>query len=125
MRRREFLKKTALAAFATPFWSSRSYARKISANDKLNLGIIGVANRAADNFSAVSSQNIVALCDVDDSIFVAHLKSVPLPKPTTISASFWIEKIWTQLSSAHPITSMLRPLLWPCAVVCMFIAKNL
>src|SRR5439155_21995692 len=66
MHRREFLKRTALAAAAMPLFSSLSYARKISPNEKLKLGIIGVANRAAANLEAVSSQNIVALCDVDD-----------------------------------------------------------
>jgi len=80
MRRREFLKKTALAAFATPLLSARSYARRISANDKLNLGIIGVANRAADNFAAVSSQNIVALCDVDDNYLRGASQKCPAAK---------------------------------------------
>ena len=65
MRRREFLKHTALTA-GTLLLGCQSYGRQSSANEKLNLGIIGVANRAASNLAAVSSQNIVALCDVDD-----------------------------------------------------------
>jgi len=38
--------------------------RRISPNEKLNLGIIGVGGRGADNINGVSSENIVALCDV-------------------------------------------------------------
>jgi predicted dehydrogenase len=41
--------------------------RKLSANERLNLGIIGVAGRGADNLAGVRSENIVALCDVDEN----------------------------------------------------------
>ena len=34
---------------------------------KINLGVIGVYNRAAANLAGVSGENIVALCDVDES----------------------------------------------------------
>ncbi len=67
MRRRKFLKQTSLSTVGIFLTGCLTSTRKISPNDKLNLGIIGVANRAAENFSAVSSQNIVALCDVDDT----------------------------------------------------------
>ena len=63
-----------------PLFSSRSYARKISPNEKLNLGIIGVANRAAANLEAVSSQNIVALCDVDDDYLRGASQKFPSAK---------------------------------------------
>src|SRR5687767_2241346 len=43
-----------------------AYARKLAANDKLNIGVIGVAGRGGENLNGVASQNIVALCDVDD-----------------------------------------------------------
>ncbi len=43
---------------------------KVSPNEKLNLGVIGVAGRGAENLRAVSSENITALCDVDEN----HLK---------------------------------------------------
>lgn len=36
-----------------------------SANDKLNIGVIGVGNRGASNIAEIKSENIVALCDVD------------------------------------------------------------
>ena len=41
--------------------------RRVSPNEKLDIGIIGAGGRGADNLSAVSSENIVALCDVSQS----------------------------------------------------------
>jgi predicted dehydrogenase len=38
-----------------------------SPNEKLNIGIIGVNNRGAANTGGVKSENIVALCDIDDN----------------------------------------------------------
>src|SRR5437879_5051790 len=78
--RRDFLKQTALAASGTLLLGCRSYGRKISANDKLNIGIIGVANRGAANFEGVASQNIVALCDVDDNYLRAAAQKYPSAK---------------------------------------------
>ncbi len=37
-----------------------------SPNEKLNIGIIGPGGRGAGNVAGVASQNIVAICDVDD-----------------------------------------------------------
>jgi predicted dehydrogenase len=69
VHRRRFLQETA--AVATTFYLSLPYARgdtnRISPNDRLNLGIIGVSNRGAANLKGVVSENIVALCDVDES----------------------------------------------------------
>jgi predicted dehydrogenase len=63
--RRSFLVHTGILA-ATPFFISRLGAAE-SANDKLNIGVIGTANRAGEDLAGVSSQNIVALCDIDDN----------------------------------------------------------
>lgn len=69
--RRQFLLRSTLlvsgltlAGCAVP--SSRQSARRISPNEKLNLGIIGAGGRGADNLKDVSGENIVALCDVSD-----------------------------------------------------------
>src|SRR5580765_3503222 len=78
--RRDFLKQTALAASGTLLLGCQHLKRKVSPNDKLNLGIIGVANRAAENFAAVASQNIVALCDVDDNYLRAASQKCPAAK---------------------------------------------
>jgi len=39
-------------------------ARVLGANEKLNIAIIGVGGRGGGNLGSVSSENIVALCDV-------------------------------------------------------------
>lgn len=39
--------------------------RRLSANEKLNIGVIGIAGRGGANLRGVKSQNIVAICDVD------------------------------------------------------------
>src|SRR5262245_52700536 len=66
LSRRRFLQTTAAGAIG--FWAASSPAagRKVSANEKLNLGVIGVAGRGASNLGGVSGEAIVALCDVDE-----------------------------------------------------------
>jgi predicted dehydrogenase len=46
-------------------WSELAAAESASPNEKLNIGCIGTANRAAGDIDGVQSQNIAALCDVD------------------------------------------------------------
>ncbi len=69
--RREFLKRTAAVGGAlavgvhvnpTPAGQPRS------PNDKLNIAAVGTMNRAGANIAGVASENIVALCDVDDNL---------------------------------------------------------
>jgi predicted dehydrogenase len=66
--RRRFLQQSAAA---TTFYLSLPYARgdtkKTAPNDRLNIGLIGVANRGAANLKGVVSENIVAICDVDQN----------------------------------------------------------
>ena len=68
--RREFLQAAVAAGTTIPaglslLAPSRVQAEKRSANEKLNLGIIGVAARGGANLSGVFSENIVVLCDID------------------------------------------------------------
>ncbi len=51
--------------------------RKISPNERLNLGVIGVAGRGGENLKGVSSQNVVALCDVDAQRLDGAAKAFP------------------------------------------------
>jgi predicted dehydrogenase len=66
--RRQFLGNAALVSvgLAAAPWPLHGAARKVSPNEKLNLGIIGAGGRGFDNLMGVKSENIVALCDVDD-----------------------------------------------------------
>lgn len=65
--RRDFLKTGAAAAAAFTILPSGSYGknRRISANDRVNIAAIGCGGMGRANLQALSSQNIVALCDVD------------------------------------------------------------
>ncbi len=66
--RRQFLKRSAAAGSVLAVGGVlRGRARGgESPNEKLNVAVIGVAGRGAGNLGGVSSENIVALCDVDD-----------------------------------------------------------
>ena len=80
LTRREFLKQTT----ATCGWLlggvALARARKISPNDKLNIGVIGVAHQGNYNLTNVATENIVALCDVDDTFLAATAKRFPNAK---------------------------------------------
>ena len=71
IKRRQFLAATA-TTMTFPF-----VGRVLGANNKLNLGIVGVSGRGAGNLKGVSGKNIVALCDVSAS----NLASAPLKYP--------------------------------------------
>ncbi len=71
--RRAFLKTSAVACtFAAP-----NFLRARGANEKLNIAIIGSGGRGAANLGGVSSENIVALCDVNSSAVEAAAKKHP------------------------------------------------
>lgn len=80
LTRRDFLRQTAL--ITTGLWLGTQVSRaKISPpNNRLNLGIIGTANRAHANITGVSSENIVALCDIDDHYLSAAAERFPRAK---------------------------------------------
>ena len=65
--RRDFLKLTGAgaAALSCGVWSELPAAESTSPSEKLNVGCVGTANRAAGDIRGVESENIVALCDVD------------------------------------------------------------
>jgi predicted dehydrogenase len=48
-----------------------------TANDKLNLGFIGIGGRGWNNLQALASENIVALCDVDSFRAAEAFKRFP------------------------------------------------
>src|SRR6476659_9912879 len=77
--RREFLGASALL---TASLSLGTYAapRKISENEKLNIGIVGAGGRGWDNLQGVKSEKIVALCDVDDERAAQAHKAFPEAK---------------------------------------------
>jgi predicted dehydrogenase len=73
--RRSFLQSSALAgaaAFAAP-----SLLHGASLNEKLNIAIIGAGGRGAGNLGSVASENIVALCDVNEANLNAAAQNYP------------------------------------------------
>lgn len=69
--RRRFVERSALIAsgVATGLYTSSQAAprpRFVAPNAKLNLGIIGAGGRGLENLQSFRTENIVALCDVDD-----------------------------------------------------------
>lgn len=65
-------------ASGSPFFKSPK-----SANDKLNIGVIGVEHRGGANLKGVSGENIVALCDVDQLYLAKAAQSFPKAKTYT------------------------------------------
>lgn len=68
--RREFLQAAVAAGTSIPAGLSLIapapvQAEKRSANEKLNLAVVGVAARGGANLNGVSSENIAVLCDID------------------------------------------------------------
>ncbi len=68
IRRREFLRRVGLAGAATTVGLRGGWAGAAtrSPNERLNIGVIGTANRAEANIDGVQGENIVAICDIDD-----------------------------------------------------------
>ncbi len=71
IHRRAFLKKTAVAGVGLSLAGCAAPKKRlavqprVSANEKLNIGIIGVDHRGKANTKGVRGENIAALCDID------------------------------------------------------------
>jgi hypothetical protein len=78
MTRRQFLYSTALAA-TTAAWAGCTVARprRVSANDKLNIGVIGTGGKGASDTDCCAGENIVALCDVDEKTAASRRRQHP------------------------------------------------
>ncbi len=64
--RRNFL-RTATAMGATAVFAAPAIVRGTNLNEKLNVAIIGSGGRGGANLAGVASENIVALCDVNEN----------------------------------------------------------
>jgi predicted dehydrogenase len=74
--RRKFLQQSVLTG-AGVWLASEGWAKTSSPNEKLNIGIVGVAGRGRDDLDGVASENIVALCDVDETRLAGAAKDYP------------------------------------------------
>ena len=79
MNRRDFLKTGAATAGFSILPAGILKAGQ-SPNSKLNIAVIGVANRGGANLNGVSSENIVALCDVNRNHLAKAAEKYPNAK---------------------------------------------
>ena len=95
-KRREFLKTNALASAGIAIggmgFSSKSYGSILGANDRINIGLIGLRSRGKNHLEewcALKDKyniRVVSLCDTDEQFFAERAKTVldkTGVKPTT------------------------------------------
>ncbi len=79
MTRRDFVRGAAGAATAFTFVPGHVLGQGGArpASERLNIGVIGVGGQGAANINACLSENIVALCDVDDRHAAGTFQKLP------------------------------------------------
>lgn len=80
INRRTFLKQSAVVGAGVTVLKSGMLAVGQSSNEKLNVAVIGVGGRGGGNMNSVRSENIVALCDVNENNLAAAAKRFPKAK---------------------------------------------
>lgn len=80
MNRRNFLNTTTLAGAGLTLLPSGLLRGQNSPNNKLNVALIGVWGRGTAHYDALSQENVVALCDVNEARFADALKRFPNAK---------------------------------------------
>jgi len=65
--RRQFAQQSGLLAAGYWLGTAASSRAQLSPNEKLNLAVIGLGGQGGANLNAVGKQNVVALCDLDDT----------------------------------------------------------
>ena len=73
INRRNFLKSTAATGIGLTILPSGVLSGANAPSNKLNVAMIGTWGRADAHFDAISKENVVALCDVDEE-HIAHAK---------------------------------------------------
>src|SRR4051794_17195334 len=76
--RPQFPQYPPLAASATALTGCATAApRRVSANEKLNIGVVGVTGKGDSDMDLCASENIVALCDVDEHLSAKQRQKYP------------------------------------------------
>ncbi len=78
--RRTFLKTAATASGAFLILPSGTFASAKSPGNKLNIALIGAYGRALAHYDGISSENVVALCDVDEEHLALAAERFPEAK---------------------------------------------
>jgi len=77
INRRRFLQCTGVGLTGMMWGGCQTAPRPRAANERLNLGVVGVANQGQYNLNEVATENIVALCDVDAGYLEAAAQKFP------------------------------------------------
>ncbi len=80
IQRRQFLKSTAAAGIGLLILPSGTLSGANAPSNKLNVALIGVGGRGRSHQGPISSENIVALCDVDENHLATAAKKFPKAK---------------------------------------------
>jgi predicted dehydrogenase len=77
MNRRNFLKSTTLAAVAPLIVPTGSLFGADAPSNKLNIALLGADGRGRAHWSVLATQNVVALCDVDETHLATAAEKFP------------------------------------------------
>src|SRR5437762_719497 len=80
MKRRQFLKSFAVTGAGMLLLPRRSISGADAPSNKLNIALIGTWGRGEAHFGAISSENVVALCDVNEEHLAFGAKKFPNAK---------------------------------------------
>jgi predicted dehydrogenase len=80
MKRRQFLKSTAVAGAAGLLLPRFKLFGADAPSNKLNIAVLGTWGRAEAHFDAVSRENVVALCDVNEKHLAFAAEKFPKAK---------------------------------------------
>ncbi len=80
LNRRDFLRNMVCTGSGFIILSNSRLVRGTQANNKLNIAGIGVGGRGAADINGVASENIVALCDIDEKHAAQTFERYPKAK---------------------------------------------
>ncbi|HEY3324602.1 MAG TPA: Gfo/Idh/MocA family oxidoreductase [Planctomycetota bacterium] len=80
MKRRNFITTAAMATAGVMVMKDTVYGAKKSANEKLNILLVGSWGRGEAHFGSLSGENVVALCDINEDHLAFGAKKFPNAK---------------------------------------------
>ncbi len=83
LQRRHFLKSTMATGIGLVILPSGTLSGQNAPSNKLNLALIGVWGRGMAHYDSIASENVVALCDVDENHFAEAAEKFPNAKRYT------------------------------------------
>ena len=78
--RRQFIYTTAIAGAAALTGCATRKPRILSPNEKMNIGVVGAGGKGSSDTDHCASENIVALCDVDNRTLASRKEKYPQAK---------------------------------------------